>query len=29
MAVLVKEHGGWKVTAFRSLPQVKPQTVAQ
>ncbi|PYX58559.1 MAG: hypothetical protein DMG73_10425 [Acidobacteria bacterium] len=24
MAVLVKEHGGWKVTAFRSLPQVKP-----
>ena len=28
-AVLVKEHGEWKVTAFRSLPQVKPQTAAQ
>lgn len=27
--VLVQEHSGWKVTAFRSLPQVKPQTAAQ
>jgi uncharacterized protein (TIGR02246 family) len=29
MAVLVKEHGDWKVTAFRSLPQVKPQTAVK
>jgi uncharacterized protein (TIGR02246 family) len=26
MAVFVKENGTWKVTAFRSLPQVQAET---
>jgi len=28
-AVMVKENGSWKVTAFRSLPQVKAETAVK